>query len=53
MIYVQLTNGFGNNLFQATAGKVLAEHKKDDLLLIDPFSSYYARNSLERLGFLL
>jgi len=52
MIYVQLTNGFGNNLFQANAGKILAEYNNDGLLLIEPFSGYYARKSLEKIGFL-
>ena len=31
MIIVKLTNGFGNNIFQMVAGKLLAEVKGCDL----------------------
>ena len=51
MIYVQLTNGLGNNLFQALAGKVLAEYKKDSVHLIQPFPNYYGKEHLQKLGF--
>tara|TARA_A100000164_G_scaffold358758_1_gene370719 strand:- start:333 stop:1157 length:825 start_codon:yes stop_codon:yes gene_type:complete len=51
MIYVQLTNGFGNNLFQANAGKILANHNNDSVKLIQPCSGYYAKPELEKLNF--
>ena len=51
MIYVQLTNGFGNNLFQSIAAKILADHNKDELMLIEPFHGYYAKSCLEKMGF--
>jgi len=51
MIYVQLTNGFGNNLFQSIAGKILSEHNKDQLFLIEPFENYYGKPPLQQLGF--
>ena len=50
MIFVRLTNGFGNNLFQYIAGRLLAEHHKKELVLIPPFKDYYGLNEIIKLG---
>ena len=50
MIYVQLTNGFGNNLFQYNAAKILARQKQTDVLGLLPLQDYYAKNCLENIG---
>ena len=50
MIFVKLTNGFGNNLFQYIAGRLLAEHHSKKLILIPPFKDYYALNDIEQLN---
>ena len=50
MIYIKLTNGFGNNLFQYIAGRLLAEHHSKKLILIPPFKDYYALNDIEQLN---
>jgi hypothetical protein len=50
MIYVKLTNGFGNNLFQYNAAKVLAEHHKTDVMALPPYPEYYGISALESLG---
>ena len=50
MIYVKLTNGFGNNLFQYLAGRLLAEHHNKKLVLIPPFKDYYGLNEIIKLG---
>lgn len=49
-VAVQLTNGFGNNIFQYTAGRLLAEFLQSDLMLIPPSKDYYAIPDLELLG---
>lgn len=51
MIIVKLTNGFGNNIFQMVAGRLLAEFKGCDLFFTEPFNKYYATSALEELGF--
>jgi len=50
MIAVQLTNGFGNNLFQYIAARQLAEFYEDELMVTPPTSDYYAIKDLETLG---
>lgn len=50
MILVQLTNGFGNNLFQYNAGKLLAEYLNQKVCVIPPTHDYYAIPCLENLG---
>lgn len=52
MIIVKLTNGFGNNIFQMVAGRLLAEYKNCDLFFIEPFDDYYASEALQKLGFI-
>ena len=49
-VTVQLTNGFGNNLFQYVAARQLSEFLGSELFVL-PFSSdYYAIPDLARLG---
>ena len=50
MIFVKLTNGFGNNLFQYSAAKVLAEYHKTKVSAIPPFPGYYGIEPLKTLG---
>jgi hypothetical protein len=50
MILVQLTNGFGNNLFQYNAGKLLGEFHKTEVIAIPPYPEYYAISDLKNLG---
>lgn len=50
-VAVNLTNGFGNNIFQYTAARLLAEHLGSDLVLLPPNKNYYAIEDLKTLGF--
>ena len=50
MIYVRLTNGFGNNLFQYSAARILAEFHNTKVVAIPPTKDYYAIKSLKTLG---
>ncbi len=50
MIYVRLTNGFGNNLFQCNAARLLAMHHKVDYCAIAPTKDYYGTEPLRSLG---
>jgi hypothetical protein len=50
MIYTNFTNGFGNNIFQYNAARVLAEHLGDEVLAVPPNSGYYGIGPLEALG---
>lgn len=50
MIIVRLTNGFGNNLFQYNAARLLAEHLEQEVFCVPPSEDYYAISSLESLG---
>jgi len=45
-VFVQLTNGFGNNLFQIIAGKLLAHRLDRRLEIIPPWNDYYGLSSL-------
>lgn len=51
MVIVQLTNGFGNNMFQYVAARQIAEFFGKDLKAIAPSLNYYAIEDLEGLGF--
>ena len=52
MIYIKLTNGFGNNLFQYIAGRLLAEKHNNKIILIPPFKDYYGLENIKsRRGF--
>jgi len=50
MILVQLTNGFGNNLFQYNAARLLAEFHQTEVIAIPPKEDYYANPDLKSLG---
>ena len=50
MIYIKLTNGFGNNIFQYVAARQLAEFHNCELYAIPPSDDYYAINDLISLG---
>lgn len=50
MVIVHLTNGFGNNLFQYIAARLLAEFHKKDLIVVPPSKDYYAIKELEKVG---
>jgi len=50
MIYVRLTNGFGNNLFQYNAACILARFHNTEVLAIPPSQDYYAIECLSKLG---
>jgi len=50
LIHVKLTNGFGNNLFQYTAAKVLAEFHNTGVVAIPVVDNYYAINDLKMIG---
>lgn len=49
-IYVKFTNGFGNNIFQYAAARLLAERIGVNYCGVLPDKNYYARKSLEALG---
>ena len=50
MIYIKLTNGFGNNLFQYIAGRLLAEHLGEKIILIPPCKDYYGLRDMIKLN---
>ena len=50
MVTVYLTNGFGNNIFQYVAGKLLANHHDTDLQVIPPFKSYHGITELAKIN---
>jgi hypothetical protein len=50
MVVVQLTNGFGNNLFQYIAAKQLASFHDSRLYVIPPSPDYYAISGLKDVG---
>jgi hypothetical protein len=50
MIIVQLTNGFGNNIFQYTAAKLLADFHGQVAYALPPSHDYYAIPDLKNLG---
>ena len=50
MIFVKMTNGFGNNLFQYNAAKVLAEFHKTEVCAIPITTDYYGIEPLKSIG---
>ena len=50
MIITHLTNGFGNNLFQYVAARLLSEFHNQDLIVMPPTSDYYAIQDLKNVG---
>lgn len=51
MIVSHVTNGFGNNIFQCVAGKILAEHHETEHYFITETPDYECKKYLEILGF--
>lgn len=49
MVYVQLTNGFGNNLFQIAYAKIISHELSTDLRLIPFCRGYYAIPALRNV----
>ena len=50
MIYVQLTNGFGNNLFQYNAARLLATFHDQEVTALPPSSDYYGIEEFKKIG---
>ena len=50
MVYIQLTNGFGNNLFQYIAGRLLATFHGQEIAVIPPSSDYYGIGEFRKIG---
>lgn len=50
MVIVQLTNGFGNNIFQYVAARQLAEFFGQEVFAVAPSTGYYATDDLKNLG---
>ena len=50
LVTVQMTNGFGNNIFQYTAARQLADHLGCSVVAIPPTTDYYAIDDLGRMG---
>ena len=50
MVYAQLTNGFGNNLFQYNAARLLATFHKQELVVVPPSSDYYGIEEFKKIG---
>ena len=48
-VVVQLTNGFGNNVFQLVAGRLLAEKHGRKLQVILPWPNYYGLSELSNI----
>ena len=49
-VLVNMTNGFGNNIFQYTAAKTLAAFHKKEVYASPPCEDYYAISDLQKLG---
>lgn len=50
MVYIQLTNGIGNNLFQYIAGKMLAAYHSQEVIILPPTENYYGIEELSKIG---
>ncbi len=50
MIYVKLTNGFGNNLFQYNAARLLATYHETEAIAVAPHLDYYGIKPLQNIG---
>ena len=50
MVIVKLTNGFGNNLFQYIAGRLLAEFHNQEVVCEPLVNNYYAIQDLKNLN---
>ena len=52
IVEVNLTNGFGNNLFQYIYARLIAEHHDAILSIVAP-ENYYGTTELEKFGFFI
>ena len=50
MVYVQLTNGFGNNLFQYNAARLLAAFHDQEVTALPPSEDYYGIAEFKKIG---
>ncbi|MED5475519.1 MAG: hypothetical protein VX770_05765 [Candidatus Neomarinimicrobiota bacterium] len=50
LVFIKLTNGFGNNLFQYIAGRLLAEFYNKEIVLCPPSTNYYGIKQLTNLN---
>ena len=50
MVYVQLTNGFGNNLFQYNAARLLATFLEQEITALPPSNDYYGIEEFKKIG---
>lgn len=51
MLISKITNGFGNNLFQCIAGKLISEKNNLEHFFLEPYENYYGSDYLNELGF--
>ena len=51
MIYTRLTNGFGNNVFQCVASRLLGTFLEQDVTYVAPSEDYYGIDELGKVGF--
>lgn len=51
MIYTRLTNGFGNNVFQCVASRLLGTFLGQDVTYVAPSEDYYGIDELGKVGF--
>jgi len=49
-VLVNMTNGFGNNIFQYTAARLLATFHNKEVYAIPPWADYYGIPDLQKLG---
>ena len=47
-VLVNMTNGFGNNIFQYTAARLLATFHKKEVYANPPWEDYYGISDLEK-----
>jgi len=50
MVYTQLTNGIGNNLFQYIAGRMLSAYHDQQLVVLPSTKNYYGIDELNKIG---
>jgi hypothetical protein len=50
VVYIQLTNGFGNNLFQYAAGRLLATFHGQEVTVMPPTPNYYGIGEFRKIG---
>jgi len=53
VVTTQMTNGFGNNMFQYIAARQIADPLGAEVIALPPVPDYYAIPDLERLGIIM